>query len=1055
MKDEIRNGIDDNCDGVVDEGFACEVNAVQECYSGSPNTRDAGLCHVGKQDCANGVWGECIGDLLPAEEIKDGRDNDCDGIVDEDHECRPGQEQECYGGTESTLEVGSCKAGKQRCQGGVWGDCVGDVLPGVDECNGFDEDCDGAPDDTCPCVDGEIQDCHGNPEVAGIGECVKGTQECQDGKWGDCVGDVNPTHEICNLRDDDCNRNIDDGELGVDRPCVVPELRGPCSNGSTFCSPEGLQCKQTLFATAELCNGIDDDCDGIPDQGNPGGGATCLVTGDSQPLGECGVGRQTCEGGRIICRQVNIATVETCDLKDNDCNGQIDNGNLCCRDTVTNGAETDTDCGGSCGSTCAPGKRCIQDSDCQSSVCDTGGGIGTCRAPSCNDRRENGDESDVDCGGSCPIACAIGRTCAVPSDCGSGVCTSNVCISPGCADGVRNGGETYIDCGGSDCPNCDDGERCVLDGDCQSSRCVGTICQAPTCTDRASNGGETDVDCGGEGSCPRCTNGSRCLASRDCLSGVCIGQSCVEPTCADLVKNGNETDIDCGGPCPEKCAIGQRCEGNDDCDSNVCTGGFCAKKPIGSACMLSKECSMDQCVDGYCCNSECLGLCMACSNSIKGTGENGYCEPIAVGADPQSECGDDAASSCQRNGACDGGGQCQIYSASTPCSSPTCNEDNSSVINADRCNGRGVCIDLGTTDCFPSLCIDGACAHDCSRLGDAACATDAYCNGRICRPKQNNGENCSDASDCLSGNCEERVCCDLPCNGECESCIAAKKGPDGGPNGICGFIKAGSDPDLECPDRQPRTCLTTGSCSGFGHCEYYSGDTICNQPTCSEDRLSELHADTCDGSGVCEDGGGRSCGYFRCFGNACLDTCASDADCAPTAYCAGSTCEPKKPEGRGCVEPNECMTNHCVDDVCCDTQCGEDNSTDCQTCNDPGSPERAGTCGPRPPGAICRESSGLCDRAETCNGANMDCPDDEFADEGALCGMMAHCVDNTAYAADLCDVNGICQTGGLQVCGSYRCKDGICLLRCANDMDCVDTARCERGACLTRTVSSP
>ncbi|MFC1610731.1 hypothetical protein ACFL6C_07225 [Myxococcota bacterium] len=120
-----------------------------------------------------------------------------------------------------------------------------------------------------------------------------------------------------------------------------------------------------------------------------------------------------------------------------------------CSDGTQNGNETGVDCGGSCS---------------------------PCPAPSCSDGIQNGDQTGVDCGGSCP-ACA-----------------------PSCSDGIQNGDETDVDCGGS-CPAC-----------------------APSCSDGMQNGDETDVDCGG--SCPAC-----------------------EASCSDLLQNGDETGVDCGGSC--------------------------------------------------------------------------------------------------------------------------------------------------------------------------------------------------------------------------------------------------------------------------------------------------------------------------------------------------------------------------------------------------------------------------------------------------------------------------------------------------------------------------
>ncbi len=71
----------------------------------------------------------------------------------------------------------------------------------------------------------------------------------------------------------------------------------------------------------------------------------------------------------------------------------------------------------------------------------------------CTDKVQNGDETDIDCGGSCP-KCTPGKGCKSPSDCGSGVCTNlSTCAAATCNDKVQNGSETDVDCGGT-CPSC-------------------------------------------------------------------------------------------------------------------------------------------------------------------------------------------------------------------------------------------------------------------------------------------------------------------------------------------------------------------------------------------------------------------------------------------------------------------------------------------------------------------------------------------------------------------------------------------------------------------------
>ena len=240
--------------------------------------------------------------------------------------------------------------------------------------------------------------------------------------------------------------------------------------------------------------------------------------------------------------------------------------NALCTDGVRNGDETDIDCGGSCGP-CGNNAACTQPGDCASRVCDGG----RCATPSCTDGVRNGDETDVDCGGSCP-PCANGGACEQPADCGSGVCSRLVCATPSCTDGVLNGSETDVDCGGQ-CNPCPDGRTCSVERDCASSVCRSNTCSQAACNDGVRNGTETDIDCGG--ACSPCGVNRSCDAGRDCTTGVCNASTCTAAVCTDGVRNGDETDVDCGGSCPA-CASGRSCAGTSDCVSRVCSGSRCA-----------------------------------------------------------------------------------------------------------------------------------------------------------------------------------------------------------------------------------------------------------------------------------------------------------------------------------------------------------------------------------------------------------------------------------------------------------------------------------------------
>ncbi|MEL6741944.1 MAG: hypothetical protein AAFP26_14970, partial [Planctomycetota bacterium] len=107
---------------------------------------------------------------------------------------------------------------------------------------------------------------------------------------------------------------------------------------------------------------------------------------------------------------------------------------------------------------------------------------GTCAGPGCFDTTQNGDETDVDCGGgSCP-GCPAGGGCDGPTDCDSGSCTGGLCDAPTCDDGIQNGTETDVDCGGGDCAPCAEGSACEAGTDCETNFCAEGVCSLPSCT---------------------------------------------------------------------------------------------------------------------------------------------------------------------------------------------------------------------------------------------------------------------------------------------------------------------------------------------------------------------------------------------------------------------------------------------------------------------------------------------------------------------------------------------------------------------------------------------
>ncbi|MCC7539846.1 MAG: hypothetical protein IT379_26730, partial [Deltaproteobacteria bacterium] len=85
------NGLDDNCDGRVDEGCVCMPGVTRPCFAGPPDRRNVGTCADGIETCSEfGVYEGCAGSIGMVPEVCDGADNDCNGIPDDGiSDCTP------------------------------------------------------------------------------------------------------------------------------------------------------------------------------------------------------------------------------------------------------------------------------------------------------------------------------------------------------------------------------------------------------------------------------------------------------------------------------------------------------------------------------------------------------------------------------------------------------------------------------------------------------------------------------------------------------------------------------------------------------------------------------------------------------------------------------------------------------------------------------------------------------------------------------------------------------------------------------------------------------
>ena len=491
--EEICDGIDNNCDGIIDEGVqeTFYLDSDNDGFGDSEQAQEA--CEAPEGYVANGS--DCNDnneEIYPsAPEACDGLDNNCDSNIDEGllSVYYLDEDGDGWGVTEQSIEA--CDPGEgYATQGGDCNDTESESHPGNTEvCDQIDNDCDGAVDDGLQLTFYEDQDNDGfGNAIQSIEACeaptgyVNNSTDCNDSNTG-----INPdANEVCDLEDNNCDGIIDE-DTAVDAQVWYADNDndnyGNLNDTQSSCyQPQGYISDNTdcddedndIYPGApELCSTPDDDnCDGTINENTAIDSQTWFADSDGDGYGDGTTSLQAC-----LQPSTHVSDDTDCD----DTNGSIHPG---ITETVDDGV--DNDCDGS--------ELCYQDSD--------------------NDGFRHPDtnltvtSADLDC-----LDSNEGQQSDPATDCDD----TNDTIYPGATEIIDNGTDD----------NCDNTELCYADNDNDDFR---TIDISVTVT-------SPDLDCDDPG------EASQDLPASDCDDNLGAINPDADEVC-DGIDNNCDTFID-------------------------------------------------------------------------------------------------------------------------------------------------------------------------------------------------------------------------------------------------------------------------------------------------------------------------------------------------------------------------------------------------------------------------------------------------------------------------------------------------------------------------------